>query len=207
MERSSKVRWRKIKEAPNYMVSSLGDIKSLPMKGNFWRGRLLRTKIDKGGYKRIWLYVNGKSKEVLVHRIVAQTFIPNPCDKPQVNHKNGNKVDNRVDNLEWVTASENELHRYRVLGHQSIGRVKSSIPVICVETGTRYTSAREAERATGISHNQILNVINRKISMKNGYKYKNLTAGGYHWKNGEGKRANKDIEAAERVLEEESGRD
>ena len=206
MERSSKVRWRRIKEAPNYMVSSLGDIKSLPMKGNFWRGKLLRTKIDKGGYKRIWLYVDGKSKEVLIHRLVAQTFIPNPCDKPQVNHKNGDKTDNRVDNLEWVTASENELHRYRVLGHQSIGRAKSSIPVICVETGIRYTSTREAERATGISHNQILNVINRKISMKNGYEYKNLTAGGYHWKNGEGKNGLREIEDMERILEEESAR-
>lgn len=188
------------------MVSSLGDIKSLPMKGNFWRGRLLRTKIDKGGYKRLQLYVDGRPRWVLAHRLVAQTFIPNPNGKPQVNHKNGDKTDNRVENLEWATASENELHRYRVLGQHSIGRAKASRPVACVETGKKYASSREAERETGISHNQILKVIDGKTSMKNGHVYNNLTAGGFHWKNGEGRRANKDIEMAEKILAEEANK-
>lgn len=207
----NKNEWRKIKEAPGYIISSCGDVKSLPMRGNFWRGRLLKIKTDKHGYKRVALFIKGKMKDKLVHRLVAQAFIPNLDDKPQVNHKNGDKADNRVENLEWVTQSENGLHRYRVLGQRGIGRIKASIPVVCVETGKEYMSSREAERETGVAHSQILDAINKKIHIKNGYSYSTLTAGGFHWKNGQGKKALRDIEDIEATIKalegEGDGRD
>ena len=66
----------------------------------------LKTHIEKKGYESISI----KGKNYRVHRLVAETYIPNPEDKPQVNHKNKNRCDNRVDNLEWVTCQENIIH-------------------------------------------------------------------------------------------------
>ncbi len=69
---------------------------------------------NKKGYSDILLIKNKKGKSHSVHRYIAETFIPNPENKPQVNHKNGLKKDNRIENLEWCTNSENQLHAYRI---------------------------------------------------------------------------------------------
>ena len=83
------------------------------------RGSLMKGVIDKYGYQRISLRKQGEKLKIKqVHRIVAETFIPNPLNKPQVNHKNGIKTDNRAENLEWVTAKENVIHTYKVLGRK-----------------------------------------------------------------------------------------
>jgi len=79
-------------------------------------GKFRKTSINNSGYKIVTLYL-GKSQKVktyLVHRLVAQTFIPNPDNKPEVNHLSGDKIDNSVENLEWVTTSENHKHAWRV---------------------------------------------------------------------------------------------
>jgi hypothetical protein len=64
------------------------------------------------GYEWTRLRQGGKQRSVFVHRLVAEAYVPNPDNKPQVNHKNGNKLDNRAENLEWVTASENKRHAH-----------------------------------------------------------------------------------------------
>lgn len=76
------------------------------------RGKPLKGHVDRCGYREVILSENGESKNYLVHRLIAITFIPNPLNLPQVNHKDGDKLNNRVDNLEWCTRSENLKHAY-----------------------------------------------------------------------------------------------
>lgn len=91
----------KIQEFNNYSISNLGNVK------NDKTGRILKTYTKPSGYKQVQL--GRKTIPQYIHRLVAKAFIPNDDNKPQVNHKNGDKSDNRVENLEWVTASENDL--------------------------------------------------------------------------------------------------
>lgn len=106
--------WLPVKDYEGlYYVSSEGRLRSSHSnnKGVGW-------KIVKGAtvdreYIKVKLIKDHIYKQVSLHRLVATTFIPNPKNKPQVNHKNGNKHDNRVENLEWVTQSENILHSYK----------------------------------------------------------------------------------------------
>ncbi len=99
--------WTSVNGFPLYMVSSMGRIRSLR------NGRILKGGLDSDGYRTVLLYPEtGKRKNVRWHRLVAEHFIPNPENKPQVNHKDGNKDNNQVDNLEWVTAQENVRHSH-----------------------------------------------------------------------------------------------
>lgn len=92
-----------------YMVSNLGKIMSLNFNGTHKHKELLGRK-TRGGYRQVVLYTNGKRKAFYIHVLVAKTFIPNPNNLPEVNHKDGNKENNTVNNLEWVTSKENSLH-------------------------------------------------------------------------------------------------
>ena len=94
--------WKTIEDYPNYMVSNMGRVKSLRGKG-----KILKIKKEKNGYIRINLYKKGVNKHFSVHRLVAQAFIPNPENKPQIDHINTNRTDNRVEKLRWVTRIEN----------------------------------------------------------------------------------------------------
>lgn len=92
-----------------YQVSNLGNVKRL-ISERVFAERLIGRIIDKDGYYRRTLCKNGKCKQVIEHRLVAKAFINNPFDKPAVNHINGIKKDNRVENLEWCTNKENTHH-------------------------------------------------------------------------------------------------
>lgn len=91
-----------------YQVSNLGRIYSTPRPST--KGGIRKTNIDTRGYQYVCCKKFGKGKNLLLHRVIAIHFIPNPENKPQVNHINGNKLDNTIENLEWSTAQENIHH-------------------------------------------------------------------------------------------------
>lgn len=118
--------WKKI-EGENllydYIISDNGTIVRLEsemwrecsIKGRFLtirKRRVLKTRINERGYVKVSLQTKDGQKHFPIHRLLAKTFIPNPENKPMVNHINGNKLDNSLENLEWSTASENEKHAY-----------------------------------------------------------------------------------------------
>ncbi len=87
---------------------NIGRVKSLFSR----KERILFTSTDRRGYPRVTLCVHGR-RTIRIHRLVAQTFITNPENKRECNHKDGVKLNNNVNNLEWVTSSENQLHAYK----------------------------------------------------------------------------------------------
>lgn len=111
--------WKTIEEAPGYEISSEGRVK------NKKSGRILKPQaFGATGYKQVSLKVTGKDKfqKRYIHRLVAQAFIPNPDDKREVNHIDGNKLNNSLSNLEWVTSSENQIKRHQQSNIQTSNR-------------------------------------------------------------------------------------
>lgn len=113
--------WKSIEIDSQYTVSNLGSIRSITRtiirkdgKIKKFKGKLLKSICRLNGYHYVALSnQNRKAKQYSVHRLVASAFIPNPHNKPQINHINGIKTDNRVENLEWCTQGENNTHAYR----------------------------------------------------------------------------------------------
>ena len=141
----------------SFEVSNLGNFRSKDRKvpcrwGGFrnYPGKTLKTETIVEGYQRIVLMKNAVKKRYMCHRLVAQTFIPNPNNKPFINHKNGNKADNRVCNLEWCTQSENELHSHIQLGNTMKGKTYPR-RVKCLSTNIEYKSMSELIREIGNS--------------------------------------------------------
>lgn len=99
--------WKPYPEDSRYLVSNTGFVKGP-------KGHILKGSIN-NGYYRIGIYNGSNKKYEFIHRIVAKTFIPNPENKPNVNHKDGNRLNNCVDNLEWCTQQENVIHARDVL--------------------------------------------------------------------------------------------
>lgn len=119
-----------------YQVSNLGSVKSLGRMTNMKsHNKIVKRKTNErilkpgnyNGYLQVYLSSNGKVKPCTVHRLVAQAFLKNCDNKTQVNHINGIKNDNRVENLEWCTASENQRHKFDVLSYRHSEETKSKL--------------------------------------------------------------------------------
>lgn len=151
-----------------YEITSAGSIRSVDRIGEYRhrriRGRPLRVQRDRAGYCYVQLNHGGEYRTAFVHRLVAATFIGQATEGMQVNHRNGVKADNRVENLEYATASQNSLHRCRVLGHgrgDTNGKRKlrsGLIPAIRImaRDGDRLC---DVARLLGVSRAAIANVV------------------------------------------------
>lgn len=175
--------WKDIKSYEGlYQISNLGRVKSLDKKifqknkyGKFqivpYKGQILKVQKQKNGYLIIDLHKNNKIKKKLVHRLVAEAFIPNPNNDLYINHKDNNPQNNKVDNLEWCTQKYNIKYAYN-LGNKkpphmrSVQQVKDNGEIIAT-----FISMQEAERQTKIKATNISKCC-RKIRNK---------AGGYKW--------------------------
>lgn len=148
--------WKDVHGFTAYEVSSDGCVR---LKHN---KHPMKPYMTKDGYARINFNEHGKRKNVGLHRLVAMAFIPNPEGKPQVNHKNGNKLDNRVSNLEWATARENAQHAVRT-GLCDEGIASRSVPIVAINLSSgeisHYRSMREASRTLGIQYGRISEIV------------------------------------------------
>lgn len=183
--------WYKIPGYDGYLINNLGNVKSTKMGTD----KLLKQCLC-NGYYGVTLYKNGKRNHISVHRLMCMTFIPNPLNKPQVDHINGIKTDNRIENLHWVTSKENCNNPLRIekfMGknnhfygktHTEEARLKMSInncrlsgkdnpaarQVINLTTGQVFDTIKQAGQSINLSDNAIRNSINR-----------NHKCGGYKW--------------------------
>ena len=201
--------WKDVKNYEGYyIVSSMGKVKSLDRivlgkngASYFRSGKLKSSVTNKWGYLQVLLSKNNKQKLCLIHRLVAEVFIPNPENKPHIDHINTDKKDNRVENLRWATRSENmnnpltkekcremnkgkhrseetkkkisESGKGRILSEESKKKIGkgNGKPVYCIELDKIFESTCEASRELGISQSSISLVCRGKRK----------TAGGYHW--------------------------
>lgn len=160
------------KDIPNYegmyQASNLGQIRSLRRNGTL--GRILKGEIDDSGYIKVALSKNNKIKKYKIHRLVAQTFIPNLNDLPQINHKDGNKKNNCINNLEWCTASYNTRHSYI----NNLNKTKGKKIIVINKLNNKeiyYRSMRDASLKMGYNKGYLFKKIKTNIFENNLYKW------------------------------------
>lgn len=179
--------WKPIKGFEGlYEISSRGRLKSYKKTP---KGQILKLHNKKGDYFKVSLQGKGKhNRSVSVHRLVAEHFLPNPHNLPQVNHIDGNKQNNMADNLEWCTPTQNVRHSLKMHPNQLTGMIMfnkygKTKPIVQLSKSgdviQRFSSGAEASRLTGVCGRNILQVANH-TEFKKGHPRK--TAGGYVWR-------------------------
>lgn len=145
------------------------DGKCINKKNNY----IKKTFISNSGYERVSLWLNGKNKKFSIHRLVAIKYLENPFNYNYINHKDGNKLNNNVDNLEWCSASENMKHAYNnnllKLKTKRIIQFTKDMKIIKI-----WDSINEVERELKINHANIITVCKQNTNRK--------YAGGYIWR-------------------------
>ena len=141
-----------------YKVSKDGQVMSVR------KNKTIKPWLNIYGYYSVRLHKDGNRRTAFVHRLIAQAFIPNPDNKSEVNHIDGNKLNNDISNLEWVSHRENIIHSVDILNHQKRA-------VRCIETGIVYESIKASALAVNGHKTGIAHASNGKIK----------TYKGYHW--------------------------
>ena len=174
-----------------YEVSDFGAVRCVTTKGCY-QGKMRREWVSPQGYLRIGLSKDGKNRGLFVHRLIAEAFIPRVDGKDEIDHINTDKLDNRLENLRWCTHSENQnnpisakrrkesiwKYRHSEKGMRDTKHANDcaakvlSKPVICVETGIVYPSAKEAARQTGIPIGTIAVSLHRASKIKHIKKFR-----------------------------------
>jgi hypothetical protein len=160
---------------PIRFIDNLEDSYAINRNGDVFSIRSMRV-LKRGkhslGYEHVYLanFIGSGGSFHKIHRLVALAFIPNPLGLTDVNHKNGIKTDNRVENLEWMTHSDNVLHTYRVLGRVHNG--EHTRKQIKCSNGEIYRSAIEAANDTGCKTSNISACCNGKISKTKGFTFR-----------------------------------
>jgi len=178
--------WEKIVgQKGQYFISNFGRVRSI-INHHGTDERIIAPALDKRGYQRVCLGNRPDRATYKVHRLVAMAFIPNPKNKRTVNHKNGIKDDNRVENLEWATDSENSLHSVHVLGRK-VPKNRSNH-----KTGKEHFRSKKIAKINKIT-GEVLEVFEsgNQAAIKNNLYQANIhrcasvgsgTTGGFKWK-------------------------
>ena len=165
--------WKTINTNPNYQINEDGEIFSL------YTQRTIKTFPDKDGYIKAHLYNKEKNNytNYFVHRLVLENFVcPAPCDRPEVHHKDGNRSNNNIENLEWVSRKENDSHVIHKVNDGSYEPIKVQQLDLNGKLIAEYESMSEASRKTGCHISKISLVCSGK----------RFTTGGFKWKKVEG---------------------
>ncbi len=174
--------WKPVEELNGlYEVSDCGCVRRT-------NGNELKLLLDTHGYPIVYPSINGKDRPMKVHRLVAKAFLPNPDNKPQVNHIDGVKTNNKIDNLEWVTQAENNAHAWLTgLNHNTEKQRASAVisgrenvkrshevhkkPVFCNETNKVYPSICDAAIELGVNDSKISLVAKGKRNQTGGFTF------------------------------------
>jgi len=158
-----------------YKISNTGNVKSL--ERIMWNGqtyytykeKLLRKSINGNGYYTVRLSKDGMGKNYILNKLLAIAFIPNPHNLPIINHKDGDKLNIDLDNLEWTTYKDNNSHAI----DNGLNKVAKKVKSINIKTGEvmYFESARQADRELGVGYKNISACLNGKQQ----------TCGGYRW--------------------------
>ena len=165
--------WRTTVRNPNYIVSDTGKVRRVGSDRD-------HSTREKKGYLVTDLYNEGKRTTERVHILVAEAFIPNPDNKPEVNHDDGNKLNNHVSNLEWCTKKENAEHAWRtglyrpsygMLGKKNPNAGRKGKAFRIVETGEVFETLAKCEKAINGNNRHISECLNGKQKTHRGYHF------------------------------------
>lgn len=174
--------WKDIKGYEGlYQVSNLGNIKSIYFRNNICikeREKIIKKDTNKHNRQYVMLYKNGKRKNLIVHRLVAEAFIQNPDNLPQINHIDGNPRNNNVSNLEWCTASQNMKHAYINNLNNFKKYNENHKKRIIRNDGKIYDSAYSASKDLQVTVYSIRDVLKHRIKTCKGYTFQYLDNGG-----------------------------